>query len=227
MAAEGATTAEASLDGGPPAGAHPLVVVLTGGPCAGKTTALGRLTEHFKQAGIRTYAVPEAATLMWASGAAPADLGNPSARVSFQAALMRLQLQLEDSIAAVARASNHARAVLLCDRGAMDGKAYMGDAEWAEVLARNRLTEEACHGRYDCVVHLVTAADGALDHYVAHELRREGSDEAVCVDRRTGTVWSGHPRRVVIDNSTDLDGKLARVCEAVMPLALQAPPGLR
>lgn len=199
------------------------VIALTGGPCAGKTTALGRLQQHFQAAGLRVYVVPEAATLLWASGCAPADLASSEPRIAFQSALLKLQLQLEESLAAIARA-NGAPAILLCDRGTMDGKAYLSDDEWREVLSRNQLTEETCQHRYDCVLHLVTAADGAETHYAAHALRRETSDEAVTVDRRTTTVWSAHPRRHTFDNSTDMEGKLARVLEAVAE-AIREPPG--
>jgi thymidylate kinase len=200
------------------------VIALTGGPCAGKTTALGRLQAHFQAAGLRVYIVPEAATLLWSSGCAPADLTSGEPRIAFQSALLKLQLQLEESLAAIARA-NGTPAIVLCDRGTMDGKAYMSDAEWSEVLVRNALTEETCQHRYDCVLHLITAADGAVMHYAAHALRRETSDEAVTVDRRTTMVWSQHPRRHTFDNSTDMEGKLARVLRAVAEV-IQEPPGM-
>ncbi|MCR4816974.1 MAG: ATP-binding protein, partial [Bacteroidales bacterium] len=43
-------------------------IVLTGGPCAGKTTALARIVEHFSGMGYQVYTVPEAATLFSQSG---------------------------------------------------------------------------------------------------------------------------------------------------------------
>jgi len=42
---------------------------LTGGPCAGKTTALSTLSETLNQMGFRVLIVPEAATLMMKGGA--------------------------------------------------------------------------------------------------------------------------------------------------------------
>ncbi|KAJ1618270.1 AAA domain-containing protein [Pavlovales sp. CCMP2436] len=197
------------------------VIALTGGPCAGKTTAMRRLQAHFGALGMRVYLVPEAATIMWASGCEPSDLGLSEPRVAFQTGLMRLQLQLEDSIAAVARA-NGTKAVLLCDRGLMDGKAYMSDAEWQRVLDNNKLAEEECNMRYDCVIHLVTAAEGASEHYVASQLRRETAEQAVAVEKRTLEVWAGHLRRSVVDNSTGMDGKLARVVDAASAVMLSS-----
>lgn len=43
--------------------------VLTGGPCAGKTTSLDRLSTFFRDRGFRVYVVPEASTLLQTGGA--------------------------------------------------------------------------------------------------------------------------------------------------------------
>ena len=37
-------------------------IVLTGGPCAGKTTALVRIIEHFSNLGFKVFTVPEVPT---------------------------------------------------------------------------------------------------------------------------------------------------------------------
>lgn len=39
-------------------------ICLTGGPCAGKTTALATLSLHLKQIGYKVLVVPEAATIL-------------------------------------------------------------------------------------------------------------------------------------------------------------------
>lgn len=44
-------------------------ICLTGGPCAGKTTALTTLSLHLKQIGYRILVVPEAATILMKGGA--------------------------------------------------------------------------------------------------------------------------------------------------------------
>ena len=38
-------------------------IVLTGGPCAGKTTALVRIIEHFSNLGFKVFTVPEVPTM--------------------------------------------------------------------------------------------------------------------------------------------------------------------
>jgi len=38
-------------------------IVLTGGPCAGKTTALVRIIDHFSNLGFKVFCVPEVPTM--------------------------------------------------------------------------------------------------------------------------------------------------------------------
>ena len=43
-------------------------IVLTGGPCAGKTTSITTLSDKLREKGYATYIVPEAASLVFSSG---------------------------------------------------------------------------------------------------------------------------------------------------------------
>lgn len=47
----------------------------------------------------------------------------------------------------------------------MDIAAYMSQPLWKEVTAQCGQTDESLLGRYDIICHLVTAADGAPEHY--------------------------------------------------------------
>ena len=56
--------------------------------------------------------------------------------------------------------------MLLCDRGVMDGKAYIQDEGWQALLYENGYNMVNLRDkRYDAVIHLVTAADGAEEFY--------------------------------------------------------------
>ena len=43
----------------------------------------------------------------------------------------------------------------------------------------------------------------------------ESAAEAVALDHRVRDAWSGHPHHVIIDNSTDFDGKLERLLSVI------------
>ena len=60
------------------------VVVLTGGPCAGKTTAMKRLSEFLRSRHFRVFTVPEAATMLFTNGASLDDLATEERELLFQ-----------------------------------------------------------------------------------------------------------------------------------------------
>lgn len=195
-------------------------IAITGGPCAGKTTALAEVSERLRSRGFGVYVVPEAATLMFTGGAS--FVGMDATQVlNFQTQLLKTQMALEDAFTNVAKASCK-ESFVLCDRGACDGKAYMEEALWRQMLHENGWdTIELRDGRYELVVHLVTAADGAREFYTLdnNQTRTESAEEAVKVDRRTQEAWVGHPHLRVVDNRTGFREKIDRVDARVSELA--------
>lgn len=192
-------------------------IVLTGGPCAGKTTALARITERLEDLGWRVFRVPEAATLLFSGGARPAHW-NHDEQVRFQTLLLRLAAKLEDTFAAAAKASGKP-SVVLCDRGAMDSRAYVDDAAWSEILSSNDWTTvELRDERYDAVIHLVTAADGAEAAYTTsnNAARDETPERARALDAKTMAAWVGHSHlRVIKNDGVDFESKVRRAVAAV------------
>ncbi|KAJ8605165.1 hypothetical protein CTAYLR_000358 [Chrysophaeum taylorii] len=213
-------------------GAHVYRIVLTGGPCAGKTTALARLSGFLQERGFRVYTVPEVATMLFVNGAAFADLARGDESVlAFQTAVLDGQMALENGFARVAGATK-SPAVLLCDRGALDGAAYMSRDLWTQLLRGRRrrrekrsvgAVERALCERYDAVFHLVTAAQGAERFYSLENnaARTEPVEKAREQDMLTQKAWKPHPRQLVFDNSAGelgFEGKLQRVVEATAKL---------
>jgi len=56
--------------------------------------------------------------------------------------------------------------------------------------------------RYDAIIHLVTAANGASDFYTSENnvARYETVEMAVDVDNNLQRSWTGHPHHIVIAN---------------------------
>lgn len=186
---------------------YPIVkICFTGGPCAGKTTALASCAQQLRQIGIYTLVVPEAATMLNRAGASIANANLDTPRVlRFQINLMKLQIALEDIFTEIGSdLYPEDKVVILCDRGVMDGAAYMTQPMWQALLdetgwSNTQLREK----RYDMVLHLITAADGAEDYYgsESNKSRYEGLEAAIATDKKTQIVWLGHPRFSIIDNS--------------------------
>lgn len=169
-------------------------VVLTGGPCGGKSTAMNAMREKLENAGYRVYRVPEAATLLFGGGAQFGDFAHAGemGMFSFQMQITKLQVALENAMFNLAKAHADQPSVILCDRGLLDGKAYVPSDVWPMILEELSMTvNEARDKRYDAVVHLVTAAKGAEKYYTLanNEARTETAEEARALDERTAACW--------------------------------------
>lgn len=137
-------------------------ICLTGGPCAGKTTALATLNQKLSELGFRVLVVPEAATLLMKAGVfIQTGKMTFADAVKFQINIMRSQMTLEDTFVEIAL-NSEVKTVILCDRGVMDGSAYTDDHIWQALLDETAWnTIQLRDRRYDAVIHLVTAANGA------------------------------------------------------------------
>ena len=191
-------------------------IVLTGGPCAGKSTSLAGITDRLQSLGFLVFCVPETASILIGGGVNLRPEGR-SLKLATQAELLRVIMAMEDAFYAVAVASGQ-KSVVICDRGAMDGSAYMTRDAWSAMLNQNGWTEVGLRDqRYDAVLHLVTAADGAESWYTTanNSARSESAQEARSLDKLIQKAWTGHPHLRVIDNSTSFDDKVSRVTAAI------------
>jgi hypothetical protein len=204
-------------------GAYVYRLVLTGGPCAGKSSAISRLSHALRTSGFDVYCCPEVPTILLNGGCKFPGEHAGSLAMDFEAGLLQLQLQMERSFIKIAQAT-HRPSVVLMDRGLLDVAAYLPVDKWRSLLSLHGLDTDYLLGRYDMVLHLTTAADGAEEHF-----RGSGSPAALTsardLDRRMGDVWRHHPARHVLDNSVSFDDKLGRATK--LALDLVAAPGLR
>jgi hypothetical protein len=136
----------------------------------------------------------------------------------YEEAILDMQLAFEETyIGRYADLSPNEGRCCCSDRGVMDIKAFMPPAEFAAMLRRKGLDEMTLRDRYHGVVHLVTAADGAIEYYSGENngARLETAEEAAAIDRRIQESWLGHPRFKIIDNRTDFQSKIRRTFSAI------------
>lgn len=91
--------------------------------------------------------------------------------------------------------------------------------DWDQILLSLNLHQvEIRDQRYDFVIHLTTAANGAEGFYSSqnNSVRKEDTEEARRLDSRGLEAWSGHPYVFIIDNSTGFEAKLKRVVSTVL-----------
>ena len=191
-------------------------IVLTGGPCAGKTTALVRIIEHFSNLGFKVFTVPEVPT-MYSQGGWSYLTPNKNLYYEGELAILRTQLALEDSFMRLAESCTKPTFVV-CDRGTLDISAYIDKDMWIELCQKCATTPNELKDRYDAVLHLVSAADGAEQYYTVatnsaryEQANEEGLQLARDLDKKVNKAWTGHPHLRVINNHDDFDAKLNRV----------------
>ncbi|MBE5779435.1 MAG: CYTH domain-containing protein [Clostridiales bacterium] len=185
-------------------------IVITGGPCAGKTTAMSWIQSNFTKMGYTVLFVPETATELITGGVAPWTCGS---NVDYQKCQMALQLEKEKVFAQGAASMPVEKVLMVCDRGALDNKAYMREDDFAVVLKTMGLNEVELRDGYDAVFHLVTAAKGAEEFYTTanNAARTETVEQAAALDDKLIAAWTGHPHLRVIDNASDFEDKLKRL----------------
>jgi len=184
-------------------------IVITGGPCAGKSTAMSKIQEELGQLGYKVLFVAESATELIMSGISPADK-------DFQYYLTKYQIQKEKIYEDMYKDSDE-KILIVCDRGALDNKAYTTSVEWNSILTRLNTNEIELRDNYGAVFHLVTAAKGAVEFYTTanNAARRESPEEAIEADTKTINAWTGHPHLRIIDNSTDFEQKIKRLIKEI------------
>jgi hypothetical protein len=184
----------------------------------GKTTALAELADTLPEHGVTVMRCPELSTLFFEAGAGFPPLGSRAQQVGWDYEKLKAQLALEDALKSIAAASAQP-AVILADRGALDSKAFVamgdeqGQREWEQLLARGGWDELTLRSRYDAVIHLVTTAIDAEEHYdgSANVARREDMAEARAQDLRIREAWQSHPNVCLISNkNVTFDEKIRR-----------------
>ncbi len=191
-------------------------IVLTGGPCAGKTTALIKVIEHFNSLGYQVFTIPEVPTMFSQAGM---NYLTPNKALFYEGekATLEVQLALEDKFMRMAETCEQP-AIIVCDRGTMDISAYMKPEMWQDITqAVGTDTQRLRDDRYDAVLHLVSAADGAERYYTTanNRERTEGLELARMLDKKIINAWTGHPRLRVINNDDDFDRKINRVVKEI------------
>jgi predicted ATPase len=194
-------------------------LVLTGGPCAGKTSCLRAIRE---QLGEQVITVPETATLVLGSGFPPPGherIHGPTDEWvrAFQGTILSIQQEVEASFERLAR---HCRVrLIVCDRGVLDGAAYWpGGRE--EFLHHFGQSLEDCFARYRAVLHLQSLAQSHPHLYGAegNAIRYECAADALRVEQAVRAAWEGHPGLIVIPAEKELRDRIDRVLEHVRAL---------
>ncbi len=184
--------------------------VITGGPCGGKTSVIEALKQEFSQ---RVIFVNEVATELLNIFPVPGrDMALSGEWLkSFQVAVYHTQKQAEAIWLSLSQC------VMVCDRGLLDGAAYLGDKQaFCQLVGAS---EQDMLASYDWIFHLESLAVACPDRYLALKAgnpnRYESIDGAQKVDAALKEAWSGHANHLVLSGRDDLESKIALIRQVV------------
>ncbi len=179
---------------------QPKMVVLTGGPGGGKTAVLEMARRYFCQ---HVAIAPEAASIVFGGGFPRS--GMPQGRRAAQQAIFHVQRAIE-----TVALENRQSAVVLCDRGTLDGLAYWPGSRQS-FFDEFETTLEHELARYAAVVHVEVPA--LAWGYEKNRIRRESVSQAREIDLRIARAWRGHPRVMTVSAQAGFLDKLAYAIE--------------
>lgn len=188
-------------------------IVLTGGPCSGKSTFMDVVRERF---GDTFHCVPEAATIVIAHlGVLPPHPTSHEMAV-FQRNLIEVQRVHEE--AAELEVRYRGKYGLVLDRGYFDNAAYLrgGRAELRHLMG-GATKEAEIMASYDLVLCMAPPPRDVYDRMKAtNPARSEPYEEALALSERIVEAWRGHPNFRLIDGA-NWDDKLQQALNAIQP----------
>lgn len=161
-------------------------IVLSGGPCGGKTASLNFLRTELEKIGFDVFIVNEAAKSVMDEG-----FDRSKSTYEFQRAIAIKQLEKE---AELEHASKHSkRPVIICDRGLMDSRVYLNDEDFDRIKRFLNMSEVELRDRYDAVFHMDSTSNSQNAKYKTECTRIESRDEALRLNERSLRAWCGNP----------------------------------
>lgn len=184
-------------------------IVLTGGPCAGKSTSMKWIRNVFTDRGYKVLIVPETATELISNGVAPWTCGTG---FDYQCCQMRLQLEKESVFMEAANTMPDDKIIIVCDRGMLDNLGYMSEDDFRKALVKLNKNEADMCDRYDAIFFLKSAANGLPHIYnknrEGNSARIETVDQAVELDNKLIKAWERHKFLRVIESSAGFEKKM-------------------
>ncbi len=187
-------------------------VVLTGGPCSGKSTVLREIKQRF---GDRIHCVPEVATILIDQVGVKPPKNDPLGMARFQRTLIRVQEIFED--AAERQALSDGKQLMVLDRGMLDNAAYLngGKDDFERTFG---MRVNAALARYEAVLILRVPPPEVYERMSGNNpARSEDYVTAEQLSTRIQDAWVDHPRQRVIQNNNSMADK----CEAAIQFLME------
>lgn len=201
-----------------------LKVCLTGGPSTGKTSVINAINKHFSSLGYNVIIAPETATSFIQSGIRPfGDNALPS--IEFQRLVIQNQLHNEKICEKAAEVLGKDKSIIICDRGVLDGIAYVNEQEWKSILEKEGIHPRDLLTSYDVVLYMLGKSE--IFTTENNKSRYESSaDEALEKGKKVLKSYLSHDNLRVIQPREDIKDKELEVINIIANM-LKLPTRVR
>jgi len=182
------------------------LVVITGGPGAGKTAVL----EFVRKVLCEHVAIlPEAASILFSGGFW--RLNSTLGRMAAQRAIYHVQEEMQNLVLDEKKWS-----MGLCDRGTLDGLAYWPGTE-EEFYSTLNTNLDREYKKYKAIIHLESpSSDMGYNHQ--NPIRIESAELAAKIDHKIHETWKSHPNYSCIKSSESFVEKLHKATKQIQAL---------
>jgi CYTH domain-containing protein/predicted ATPase len=184
-------------------------IVLTGGPCTGKSTILEELKKEFSD---KVIFLPEMATILITQiGLRPDRCMSNTEFEQFEESVYYMQSSFEASVSAQASMQTDPKKAMIVDRGTVDNLAYLpGGAKKFESLFNTSLIEE--YKKYALVICLGMPDENTYNqNFACNPARYESFEQAMEMEEKIITAWDKHPNFKYIPSCEHFSEKVDKV----------------
>jgi predicted ATPase len=194
-------------------------IVLTGGPCSGKSSFLREAIPLLEDEGFKILVMCEVPVEVYDSGIRSDDLD----QFDFRLMIMERILKNQENLRKVAKACSDKgqTVVIFYDRGLMDNKGFCAPDIWNKLLTELKISEKSINEDYDAVFNLETVAMVSRELWLKYggdvpARYQKTSSEAKAREMQIQKDWGGHHNFIVFKNEgTNWRLKFERIFNAV------------
>jgi predicted ATPase len=199
-------------------------IVLTGGPCGGKSSILESIENKYDKKGCHLYPINETVKLLFTSGFNSIKInGQNLPKIDFQTMIFITQYLKEYS--AELQTNRDDKSIIICDRGLLDGKVYTSSEEYDIILQKLNKCEALILKTYGIVLHLTSMCCKDIDFF--NQQRPYAMENGLSLEHDLRKIWQGNPNHHIIPATDKIEEKMNIVFQYLDNMQHENSPMLR